>query len=63
MANAHKNGPDGPSKGLKPLEEIAKELGVSVRTIGYDYRRAMDKLRQNPKMLEILMFLKERKKA
>jgi DNA-binding NarL/FixJ family response regulator len=63
MANAHKNGPDGPSKGLKPLEEIAKELSVSIRTVSYDYRHAMNKLRQDPKLFEILMFLKERKKA
>jgi hypothetical protein len=44
-----------PTKGLKPLREIAEELGISLRTVSYDYRNAMNKLRHVPGAFELIL--------
>ena len=44
-----------PTKGTKPLREIAEELGISLRTVSYDYRHAMNKLRHVPGAFELIL--------
>jgi DNA-binding transcriptional MocR family regulator len=44
-----------PTKGLKPLREIAEELGISLRTVGKDYRHAINKLRHVPGAFELIL--------
>lgn len=44
-----------PTKGVKPLREIAEELGISLRTVNYDYRSAMNKLRHIPGAFELIL--------
>jgi hypothetical protein len=44
-----------PTKGIKPLRDIAEELGVSLRTVSYDYRHAMNKLRHIPGAFELIL--------
>jgi hypothetical protein len=52
MANVHKR---RLSKGLRPLSEIAEELGISLRCVSYDYRHAMNKLRNVPGAFELIL--------
>jgi hypothetical protein len=52
MANAYKR---SLSKGLRPLSEIAEELGISLRCVSYDYRHAMNKLRNIPGAFELIL--------
>jgi hypothetical protein len=43
------------TKGIKPLREIAQELGISLRTVSYDYRHAMNKLRHVSGAFELIL--------
>jgi hypothetical protein len=41
--------------GLMPFAEIAKALGVSVRTVGNDYKHGIEKLKHIPGAFELIL--------